>query len=206
MQEYRTLGATETRQILLGDKKVNTFLNYLGLFPREMRNSLKSGGFTLKTFNYYKLFPHKDAEALSQKIAGEQFKLSVTANYTRKVRPKIVYPGESVYFIGDLFGEFSGYPRIIYEVLDSSVRYNPVNILAFIVQNENSNISGIRKFFPTDNGTLERCFRKLSNLGFINFDGEKFIATEISRKIFSPKVRDVWEELKKWEHRIDVWQ
>jgi len=86
--------------------------------------------------------------------------------------------------------------------LDSSVRGNPVNVLSAVAEGDGITI---HKFPHLGGSRTYKYARKLSKLGFISFDGKTLTPTKTSRRIFSPEVKKVWETLKEWEHRIDVW-
>ncbi len=203
MQEYVTVSRIEAREMLLKDTTTNKFLTSMGLFTKEIINYLESKKVKPKC-KIWELLPYKDADTLSEKIAGNFYGLTLRGKSRRRILQKRTYPGKNIFYTGNAFMYLAGYPRLIYEVLDSSRVFhtNPVNILATAVENGNV---GIWKF-GSRNRVLSRYTRRLENLGFINFDGKTITPTKTSIKIFSPEIRKVWEELKQWEHRIDVWK
>jgi hypothetical protein len=204
MPEYKIVGTTKAREILLNDEKVNRFLNYMGLFSNEINDYLMANGILVnKGHSVQSLFPHKNANALSTKVAGNLYQIKYGEKRGDAVIEKRLYPGMCIYYHDDFFGEFSGYPRIIYEVLDSSVRGNSVNVLSTTVEKSNTRAHDFHPLLADEN--VCRYARRLSNLGFLLFDGKIMTPTEISRKILSAKVKKVWKELKEWEYRINVW-
>ncbi|HKZ45356.1 MAG TPA: hypothetical protein VJ343_01500 [archaeon] len=205
MREYKMSGKDIIRKFLEKDGRIYKFLEYMGLFTAEIKNYLMANGMVAsKDLNLRSLLQHKNANVLSTKIAGNRFQVIYRAICGESSRRRKACPGECIYYHGDFFGDFSGYPRIIYEVLDSSVRFNPVNLLSAAAEKGSARVRDFYSMFP---GNAFSCARKLSNLGFLSFDGKSKILTPTaaSIKIFSPKVKEVFEELKKWEYRIDVW-
>jgi len=204
MKEYEIIGITKARKLLTGNKEVCGFLKYMGLFTKEITNFLMANGvLASKSRSVQDLFPHKKVNRLSTLIAGPRYRISYRLwGVGFDEGKKRTYPGACIYYHGDFFDESPGYPRIIYEVLDSPARGNPVNVLSATVER-----GGIatHEFSPLGSSGVHRYARRLSNLGFVSFDGKRVTPTEISRKIFSPEVKKVWETLKEWEHRIDVW-
>ena len=161
MPEYRIVEPDEAREILLSDGDVNAFLTYMGLFSREILKYLKSRGMRSGTTGYSKLLLHKNAKKLSRAIAGDAYILDFRKNSSRKIL-KRTYPGDQIYFEASFFWTFSGYARIIYEVLDSPVSpTNPVSILAKAVEN-----NGIKASNYGNKRVCYRYARKLEKLGF----------------------------------------
>lgn len=138
MKEYEILGVVKARELLMNDKEVYRFLTYMGLFTKEIKDYLMENGLRLRRGRFRRLFPHKHANALSTKIAGDCYKVKYgkkrEAALAKRKSKRMSYPGMCIYYDGDFFSEFSGYPRIIFEVLDSSVRSNAVNLLAITVE------------------------------------------------------------------------
>jgi hypothetical protein len=206
MQDYEIIGTTKARELLLNDEKVNRFLTYMGLFTKEINNYLIAYGvLARKDHGVQDLFPHKNANALSTKVAGNRYQIKYGLARGDAVVEKRSYPGMCIYYHDDFFGEFSSYPRIIYEVLDSSAMASSVNVLSMAVERGSVSVQDVYTTLNANNVRASGYARRLSNLGFLLFDGKILTPTEISRKILSTKVKEVWKELKEWEHRIDVW-
>jgi len=151
MQDYKIVGTIKARELLMSDEKVNRFLTYMGLFTNEINNYLMANDVLVKkNRSLGSLFPHKNANALSTKIAGKRYQIKYGLARGDAVVEKRSYPGMCIYYNSNFFDEFSGYPRIIYEVLDSSVYTNPVNILNKVVEKGNADI---HDFSPMQSST-----------------------------------------------------
>lgn len=203
MSQYQIVGTVKAREFLLKDEKISSFLKYIGLFTNEIINYLMANNIQVsENHGLSNLFPHKNANALSTKIGGNRYQIKY-GKYKGNVLRERSYPGMCIYYNENFFDEFAGYPRIIHEILDSPVRTNPVNILDITVEKGSASIYDFR---PTIlNEAAYRYAKKLSKLGFLLFDGKIMTPTESSKKILSSEVNKVWEEVKKWKYRIDVW-
>ena len=207
MPEYEIIGVVKARELIKSNEEVYSFVTHMGLFTKEINSFLAVNGvYVYERGCLRNLFPHKNADDLSRSVAGRQYPISYGSMKTvNSSRRRIEYPGKCVYYHGNFFAGSSGYPRIIYEVLDSSVRANPVNVLSAAVEGDGITLQKLRTLTSLDIASGYRHARRLSRLGFISFDGKTLAPKKISRRILSPEVKEVWEKLKEWKHRIDVW-
>ena len=193
---------SEVRELVLQDVDVSDFLKHLGLFSLELKKYLVSRD--IKVPQYTGLFQYKPSGKLFEKIAGRHFNISHGYGSGGSDRSRRQYPGPSIYFLMN-YGVFDGWARIIYEVLDSKVKTNRVNVLWHLRQGKMDLIKLNNQLTrsPTD---MYINVKKLSLLNLISFDGENLELTKTAQRILSPKVERTFEKLKKWKHRIDVWK
>jgi len=199
MRKYEKF-LSRTREFILQDSYVASFLR-LGLFSKEMTQYLRRIG--IKTnLKLSRIFFSLPIHSISEKIGGVRFTVVYGLGHkVRGMKQKRKYPGVNVYFTDQKIG---GIGRLVYEMLDSPSPPVRVRILYILYQEGGmASLNDIKKSLNTY--TPKRYFRDLLDLGLVNVHESFLELSERSKKLFSEEVRNIWEKLKDWEFRVDVW-
>lgn len=204
------MNSGEAKTLLLRDVKyggIREFLEYLGVYEREVVRYFELQGVRLKRHVSDILKISADSDYLSRSIGGNEYVLRRTSALPNS--PERKYPGKRIYCYGLFYGYY-GYPRTIHEIYDSKKlgRSNAVSILAAATKAVRKGERGLslNKFCGTEG--YERFgsnVRKLEALRFATFNEGIVFPTKISMDIFSRKVIELKEKLWSQPWRIDVW-
>jgi len=200
--ECKIIRPEEGKEILYGE--AGKFLE-LGLFDKEVGRFFDLKGLIVKPHISSVLYS-VNADPLAESIGGAAFTL-VKTNMTAVLHRR-VYPGKKIYYCGDKFFGYYGYPRIISEIRYSSnlSKFNPVSVLDAAVQRGESGIS--LHEFSREMGRYSQFYsgaKRLENLKFVTFDGKTVRPKKISMDILSPEAIEIQRELWRQPYGMKVW-
>jgi len=200
-QECKIIRPEEGKEILYGE--AGKFLE-LGLFDKEVGRFFDLKGLIVKP-HISEVLCGVNADLLAESIGGAAYTLTKTNMLA--ILHRRVYPGKKIYYCGDKFFGYYGYPRIIPEIRYSSnlSKFNPVSVLDAAVQNGESGISlrefsrgmGYSQFYPSA--------KRLEILGFATLDGKIVRPKKISMDILSPENIETLRELWRQPYGMKVW-
>ncbi len=192
----KRLSDSEGRNFL-EKSEAGIYIEDIGLFSNEISKFLNHRGVDVNSFKRIGKYKHS-ADYLGETIAGM---------FWRVTSDRSNFPGRSVYGSDNSLGRYNGYPRMLFEMVDSEERNcRPAQMLDILSKEGSMRISELRdELGITSRKSVKKWGKNLKKQNLVRMDRLDIEPTKITKMIFSEDRLDTWNELKDWSYRIDVW-